>query len=176
MRDDQNNSTQRIVETVRLYLREALDTDAAFIVALLNEPGLVRYIGDRKVRTQDDARGYIAKLREHYQRHGFGLYTVVLKDSETPIGICGLLKRDALESPDIGFAFLSAYEGRGYAHEAASASLRHAADTLGITKVVAITMPDNQRSMRLLQRLGLKRDREVELPQPGDLSVLFVPQ
>lgn len=128
MSSDRKNPVRRIVETPRLYLREAHEDDAAFIVTLLNEPGFIRYIGDRKVRTLDDARGYIAKLREHYQRHGFGLYTVVLKDRETPIGICGLLKRDALESPDIGFAFLSAYEGHGYAYEAASASLRHAAE------------------------------------------------
>lgn len=164
-----------ILTAPNLHLREAGDSDAEFIVALLNEPAFIRYIGDRKVRTLDDARGYIGKLRDHYWRHGFGLYVVATNDGATPIGICGLLKREALDAPDIGFAFLRAYEGRGYAFEAAAAVLADARSRLGITRVLALTMPDNERSMRLLQRLGLRRDREVELPTPGDVSVLFVP-
>ncbi|NGY05696.1 GNAT family N-acetyltransferase [Solimonas terrae] len=164
-----------IIRSARLHLREAADGDADFIIALLNEPGFIRYIGDRRVRTPEDARGYIGKLRDHYWRHGYGLYVVVLDDSAAPIGICGLLRREALDAPDIGFAFLHGYEGQGYAFEAAAAVLADARARLRITRVLALTMPDNERSMRLLRRLGLKRDREVELPMPGDVSVLFVP-
>jgi RimJ/RimL family protein N-acetyltransferase len=163
-----------VPDTPRLHLREACDDDAGFIVALLNEPGFLRYIGDRQVRTPDDARGYIARLRAHYREHGFGLYVVALNDGRVPIGICGLLKRDALDAPDIGFAFLRAYERRGYAFEAAAAVLADARARLGIARVLAITALDNERSMHLLRKLGLRRDGEVALPQPGDVSALFV--
>jgi RimJ/RimL family protein N-acetyltransferase len=111
-----------LLETSRLELRRLSEDDAPFILALLNEPSFIRNIGDRGVRTIDDARGYIAQgPMASYARFGFGLYLVELREPRTPIGICGILKRDQLPDPDIGFAYLPAYWSKGCAREAAEA-------------------------------------------------------
>jgi RimJ/RimL family protein N-acetyltransferase len=146
----------KVLETERLVLRHLADGDAAFILRLLNEPSWLRFIGDRGVRTLDGARDYIARgPAASYERHGFGLYLVELRDGGTPAGICGLIKRDALEDADIGFAFLPEFWGRGYAHEAAAAVMEYTRDTLGLRRVVAVTDPDNGSSIRLLEKLGM---------------------
>lgn len=166
----------RVATSARLRLRHLDAGDEAFIIALLNEPGFLRYIGDRKVRTADDARRYIEDgVRASYRKHGYGLNAVERLDSGAPIGICGLLKRDELEAPDIGFAFLSGHEGQGYAYEAAVAALQHGRDVLGITRVIAIVSPDNARSIRLLHKLGLKQARLVRLNGHDKDAALFVP-
>ena len=145
-----------VLETERLILRWLSAEDAAFILELVNDPAWLRFIGDRGVRTLEDARGYILNGPvAMYQRVGFGLYLVELKHSATPIGICGLIERVGLEDIDIGFAFLPAFCGQGYAYEAASAIMTYAQDTVGLDRVVAITAPDNQRSITLLTKLGL---------------------
>jgi [ribosomal protein S5]-alanine N-acetyltransferase len=145
-----------MLETERLHLRLPADADAPFILAMVNDPDWLRYIGDRKVHNLEDARGYIAKgpLATH-ARHGHSLLLVALKDG-TPIGLCGLLRRDTLEQPDIGFAFLPQYRGQGYALEAAAAVLADGRDRLGLRRILAITSPDNSASGRLLQKLGLR--------------------
>ncbi|HEV2673161.1 MAG TPA: GNAT family N-acetyltransferase [Aliidongia sp.] len=149
-------------ETDRLILRELVVEDAPFIHALVNDPSWLRFIGDRNVRTFDDARSYILDGPiAMYQRLGFGLWLVELKDGGTPIGLCGLIKRDTLDHVDIGFAFSPVYRGQGYAMEAAQATLSHAAGDLGLTRVLAIVDPDNARSIRLLERLGLAFERMV---------------
>src|SRR3546814_2286719 len=107
MTDAVARSSHRILEAERLHLREAADRDAEFIVSRFNEPGFIHYIDDREVRTLDDARGYIGKLRDHYWRHGLGLYVVASNDTAAPMGICGLLKRDALDAPDAAIAMLA---------------------------------------------------------------------
>src|SRR5438552_2883098 len=137
-----------VLETERLRLRWLSAEDAAFMLELVNDPAWLRFIGDRGVRTLEDARGYILNGPvAMYRRVGFGLYLVELKQSRTPIGICGLIKRAGLEDVDIGFAFLPAFCGQGYAYESASAMIAYAQDTLGLYRVVAITAPDNQRSI-----------------------------
>ena len=145
-----------VLETERLILRWLSAEDAAFILELVNDPAWLQFIGDRGVRTLEDARGYILNGPvAMYHRVGFGLYMVELKQSATPIGICGLIERIGLEDIDIGFAFLPAFCGQGYAYESASAMMTYAQDTVGLNRVVAITAPDNQRSIRLLTKLGL---------------------
>ncbi|MEO7911537.1 MAG: GNAT family N-acetyltransferase [Roseiflexaceae bacterium] len=145
-----------VLETERLILRWLSADDAAFILELVNDPAWLRFIGDRGVRTLEDARDYILNGPvAMYRRTGFGLYLVELKQGATPIGMCGLIERVGLEDIDIGFAFLPAFCGQGYAYESASAMIRYAQDTLGLNRVVAIVDPDNQRSITLLTKLGL---------------------
>src|SRR5215217_7318070 len=140
-----------VLETERLRLRWLVAEDAPFILELVNDPDWLRFIGDRGVRTLEDARGYILNGPvAMYRRAGFGLYLVELKQSAMPIGMCGLIQRAGLADIDIGFAFLPTFGGQGYAYEAASAIMTYAQDTLGLNRVVAIAAPDNQRSIRLL--------------------------
>ncbi len=163
-----------IVETERLILRRFAEDDAEFALALLSEPPFLRYIGDKGVRTVDDARAYIRdQPLASYARHGFGLYVVELKETAAPIGMCGLLKRDALADPDLGFAFLSRFWSRGYALEAARATLEHARTGLGMSRVVAITTPDNEASIRLLTRLGFAFETLVRISEGAPELNLF---
>ncbi len=145
------------MRTERLILRRLTTDDATFIFELVNEPSFIQNIGDRNVRTQEDAVGYIQKgPMASYAQHGFGLYLVELKDSLIPIGISGVLKRETLEHPDIGFAFLPRFWGRGYAFESAAAVMTHARTVLGLNQIAAITSPDNERSIKLLEKLGFE--------------------
>ncbi len=155
-----------VLETERLALRRLTTDDAQFILELLNEPSFLRYIGDKGVRTNADACRYIETgPMASYERFGFGLYRVELKDSREPIGICGLLKRDSLPDADIGFALLPRYWSKGYAFESASAVLAHARDTLGLRRVLAITSPDNVASINLLEDLGFRFERVSRLAE-----------
>jgi RimJ/RimL family protein N-acetyltransferase len=163
-----------VLETERLILRWLSAEDAAFILELVNAPGWLRFIGDRGVRTLEDARGYILNGPvAMYRRVGFGLYMVELKQSATPIGICGLIKRVGLEDIDIGFAFLPAFCGQGYAYESASAMMKYAQGTFGLSRVVAITAPDNQRSITLLTKLGLSFEDMLRLGEDQPEVMLF---
>ena len=152
-----------IVESARLRLRHVGEDDAPFILDLLNDPGWLRYIGDRGVRTLDDARRYIAEgPRRMYADHGFGLFLVERKEDGVALGLCGLIRRDTLPDVDIGFALAEAFRGHGYAFEAAAATLRHAREAHKLTRVVAIAMPENAASTRLLERLGMRFERTIE--------------
>lgn len=163
-----------VLETDRLILRQATVDDGEFILELLNDPSWLRYIGDRNVRTLDDARDYISKsLVAMYERLGFGLYLTELKGEGLPIGICGLIKRDSLDDVDIGFAFLPKFRGAGYAFESASAVMEYGKSNFGLKRIVAITSPDNHDSARLLKKLGLKFERMVKLPGDSDEVSLF---
>ena len=163
-----------VLETERLVLRRLATSDAAFILELLNEPSFLRYVGDKGVRTLDDARIYVENTPlASYQKHGFGMYLTSLKDG-TPIGICGLVKRDTLLDVDVGFAFLPEYWSQGYAFESATAVLGHAKEDFGLTRIVAIVNPDNQRSIKLLERLGLMFERAVRLKAESTEILLHV--
>lgn len=143
----------------------ALD-DAAFFLRLLNEPSWLANIGDRGVRTLADAEGYIRNnIRAAYQAQGFGLYAVQLRSDPLPIGLCGLLKRDFLSSPDLGFALLPQHCGHGYATEAARAVLKHAQVELKIARLYAIVKSGNERSVRLLGQLGFRHEGPYQIPQ-----------
>ena len=151
------------LQTRRLVMRELDHGDAAFILELLNEPGFLRYIGDKGVRSLEEARNYLTKGPiESYRTHGFGLLAVCLPDA-TPLGICGLVKRDGLDDPDLGFAFLERHWGKGYAAESAAEVLHHARNVLKIGRIVAITSPDNQGSAAVLAKVGLRFERLIRL-------------
>jgi len=163
-----------VLETERLSLRELGPDDAAFILALLNEPPFLRFIGDRKVRTLADARGYIESGPvASYRRHGFGLYLVERKDGLVPVGICGLLQRDSLPDPDIGFAFRQEHWSQGYAGESAGAVLDHARTVLGLARILAVVDPDNARSIRVLTRLGMGFERTITWADDGHELALY---
>lgn len=162
------SSDVKILETDRLVVRQVTIDDAEFILGLLNEPSWLRFIGDKGVRTLDDARGYILSGPiESYGRFGFGLSMTLQKSDGARIGLCGLLKRDALPDVDIGFALLPAYWGKGYALEAAAAVLEHGGTTHGLRRIVAITNPDNERSIQLLEKLGMRQDGTVRISDAG---------
>jgi RimJ/RimL family protein N-acetyltransferase len=164
----------KVLETDRLILRWLSADDAAFILELVNDPAWLRFIGDRGVRTLADARAYILNGPvEMYRRAGFGLYMVELRQNATPIGMCGLIERAGLEDIDIGFAFLPAFYGQGYAYESASAIMQYGQDTVGLTRIVAITAPDNQRSIRLLTKLGLSFENMLRLGEDQPEVMLF---
>ena len=153
-----------VLETERLTLRRLSLDDAAFILELLNDPSFLRFIGDKGVRNLEDARRYILKGPiESYQQLGFGIYLVALKTSMVPIGMCGLVKRDALEDADIGFAFLPEFRSRGYAFESAAAVKDYGLSVLGLQRLLAITNKDNEGSIRVLEKIGMKFDRMIRL-------------
>jgi len=162
-----------VAETERLSIRRLTAEDAEFILDLLNQPSFLRYIGDKGVRTLDDAVSYLRTgPMLSYERFGFGLYRVSLKNGDEPIGICGLVKRDALDDVDVGFALLPAFWSQGYGFEAATAVIAHAR-RLGVGRLVAIVSPDNVPSIALLERLGMRFERMVRLTAEAAEIMLF---
>jgi RimJ/RimL family protein N-acetyltransferase len=153
-----------VIETPRLLLHRLTTGDADFILELLNEPSFLRFIGDKGVRSREDACQYVLNGPvASYARFGFGLYRVGLRETGEAIGICGLLKRDSLEDVDLGFAFLPRFWSKGFAFESAAAVLEHGKATWGLVRVLAVTSPDNEASMRLLARLGFGFERMARL-------------
>ena len=163
-----------ILQTSRLHLRRLRPEDAPFILRLLNEPSFIEFIGDRGVRTLEDATAYILNGPvASYQKHGFGLYLVEHKASGVPMGICGLLKRDTLEDVDVGYAFVPEFWGQGFALEAVAATLAHARESFGIRRIVAITNPDNYPSIGLLEKLGFGFEGIIRLGEGAPEVKLF---
>jgi RimJ/RimL family protein N-acetyltransferase len=161
-----------VLESARLQLRQLTFDDAPFILELLNEPGWLRFIGDKGVRNLEDACNYLRQgPMASYERFGFGLYAAVLKDDGTPVGMCGLLKRDTLPDVDIGFAFLQRHQGRGYAHEAAAAMIAHARQRLGLKRILAITTVDNHGSANVLEKIGMRFQSMVKSNGEADLRL-----
>lgn len=153
-----------VFETERLRLRHLTGDDAEFILRLLNEPSFIKNIGDRNVRTLVEAQAFtLNNYIASYQKHGFGLYLIELKQSGSAIGICGLVKRDALEHADIGYALLPEFAGQGYALEAAQSTVLYAHQTLGINRLFAVVNSDNLSSIRLLDKLGFKFEKMIRL-------------
>lgn len=152
----------QIATTQRLIIREFTLADAPFVLQMLQTPGWLQFIGDRGVRNLGDAERYIdVKFLQVYAALGFGMYAVALKESAELIGMAGLVKRDHLAHADLGFALLPEYEGRGIALEAASAVLEFARETLQLDPLLAIVMPENSRSIALLQKLGFVFEQEL---------------
>lgn len=157
---------ESIIISKRLYLRMLEVSDAHFVVSLLNQPDFKKHIGDRGVNSQDDARQYIKDKQLTYQAHGFCLMAVCLKESEQVIGMCGLLQRDNLAAPDIGYAYLPEYYRKGYGKEAAQAVLAHYAE---LPLVYALTSEGNVGSHRLLGSIGFEMVESSEHQQEGSL-------
>ena len=174
---------KKILETERTILREIVASDGEFILDLLNQPSFIKYIGDRNVRSVEQAREFIEhRYRQSYAENGFGLYTVELKSEiQNPkskiqnraIGICGFVKRDNLPGADIGFAFLPQFERQGYAFESASAVLEYGRETLKLERILAITSQDNESSGRLLKKLGFEFEGLIKLPSDTEELKLF---
>ncbi|MFS8086663.1 MAG: GNAT family N-acetyltransferase [Acidobacteriota bacterium] len=163
-----------ILETNRLRLRQLSVDDADFILKLLNEPSFIQNIGDRQVRTNEDAQVYVLNGPvASYEKHGFGLWLVETKESGAQIGICGLLKREVLEDADIGYALLPEFWSKGYALESASAVLSYARDQLGLKRVLAVVNANNQSSIRLLEKVGFKFERMVKLSEDAQEIKLY---
>jgi len=170
----QPSPVRTVARTDRLTLRWLHAGDAPFILELVNDPSWLRFIGNKGVHTLADAERYIENgPAASCARYGFGLNCVQLNATSAPIGICGLIKRDALPEVDLGFAFLPAFRGKGYAREAAEAALRHAADELGIARVLAIVSPDNAASTRLLASLGFGPEGVLPLHDEGKVLDVY---
>ncbi len=165
------------MKTARLVLRPFTLDDAAFIVELLNDPGWLRHIGDRKVRTQDDARAYLTHGPiAHATKHGFALAAVALQNDAAPIGMCGLIRREGLDDVDLGYALLPAYRGQGYAREAAAAWLACGFERFGLQRIVAITSVDNAASGKVLEAIGMRFERRMRVAGHEEDSLLYAAQ
>lgn len=163
-----------VLETERLVLRHLTLNDAPFILELLNDPSFLRFIGDRKVRSLQDARLYILHGPiASYEKNGFGLFLAFLKESGDPIGMCGLLKRETLPDVDIGFALMPASCRQGFASEAIAATLAFGRDHFSLKRILAITSPDNVASIRVLEKSGLKFEAMIEMPDDARDVKLF---
>ena len=163
-----------VLLTERLALYRFTLGDALFAMALVNDPSFVRYIGDKGVRTLEDARGYLEKGPiASYERHGFGLFKVVRRDDAEPIGMCGLLKRDTLDDVDLGYAFLPAFWSNGYALESVAGVIDYGRQRHLLTRVVAIVQPDNLSSIRVLERSGFSFERSIQLDPDAKPLQLF---
>ncbi len=158
------SNTTTLLQTENLIIRKLCADDAPFIFELVNMPSWLQYIGDRGVRTLRDAEQYIINgPMTSYEKFGFGLYLVALKDTLEPVGMCGLLKRDTLDDPDIGFAFLQKFTGRGYAFESAAEVLTYGKNVLGLPRILAITTKDNTSSIKLLGRLEFQFEKHITI-------------
>lgn len=163
----------QILQTERLSLREITADDAAFICGLYNEPSFHKYIGDKGINNIAAAQRYIAaNFTKSYSENGFGLWLVELTETKEPVGICGFVKREMFEFPDIGFAFRAEHERKGYGFESSKAVLRHGREHLKFTKVLAIATKDNAASGKLLEKLGFSLDGDLPMPN-GEILDLY---
>jgi RimJ/RimL family protein N-acetyltransferase len=164
----------KIIATERLLLRPFTLENSDFILELLNTERWIKYIGDRNVKTTEQAREYLENgPLKSYQTNGFGLSLVQLKANNKPIGMCGLIKRDYLDHPDIGFAFLPNYTGKGYAYEVAKRTIQYAMNELQKENILAITLPENSSSIRLLVKLGFKYDKNFITKDTNEELLLY---
>ena len=164
-----------VLQTERLVLRYFRVDDAEFVVRLLNEPSFIEHIGDKGVRTVEEANQYLLDgLMDSYERFGYGLNMVELKETGEPIGMCGLVRRDNLDDADIGYAFLEQYWSKGYARESAEAVLDHARNTLGLDRIVAIVTSGNHSSIKLLEKVGLTFEGMIRMSDDDEELEFFV--
>ena len=168
------------LETERLVLRPFTLADSDFIMELLNTEGYLKYIADRNIKSTEDAELYLQSgPLKSYAEYGFGLCKILLKarngeaDGGEAVGMCGLLWHDYLPSPDVGYALLPQYEGKGYGRESAEAVLRWGFEECGISTILAIVLPQNYGSVRLLERLGMKLQKTIIKPETGDELLLY---
>jgi RimJ/RimL family protein N-acetyltransferase len=163
-----------ILQTENLTVRQLNPGDVDFIVELLNTPGWLKYIGDRNVRTTEEAIAYLNNGPiKSYRENGFGLYHIAITESNIPIGMCGIIKRPTLADPDIGYALLPAYAGKGYAYEMANAVLQYAVNDLKLPALCAITLPINTSSVKLLGKLGFRDQGSYITPDTKETLLLF---
>ena len=162
------------IESERLFLRPLALEDGEFILQLLNTDGFIKYIGDRNVRTIEQAKDYLLNgPLKSYETNGFGLNLVELKTNRAPAGMCGLLKRDYLDHPDIGFAFLPEYTGKGYAYEIVKEIIYYGLNVLKMGKILAIVLPENSSSIKLLEKIGFRYEKNFISPDTNEELCLY---
>ncbi len=165
---------QIILKTERLLLRGLTLNDAAFMFELLNTKGWLKYIGDRNVKSVKAAENYLKeKVLIGNTLNGLGMLLVEKEVDRKPIGICGLVSREGLDAPDIGFAFLPEYTGKGYAYESAKPVLTFAKEELKAPKVQAITIKENTASIHLLEKLGMAFVKTIRIPNDEEELMLY---
>lgn len=153
------------LETERLLLRRVTLQDADVMLAIWNDPAFMRHVGDRGIRTLDQARDALAEgVLKLYEDFGYGPFCMILKSSDSAVGICGLFRRENLDHPDIGFAVLPQFCGLGLANEAANAVIKNAREKLGLEVLMAIVAPDNDASVSLIEKLGFCFSRGITMP------------
>ena len=162
------------LQTERLQLRWLTLDDAELMLAVWNDPAFVRFVGDRGIRTLDEARTTMQEgALKLFSDYGYGPFRMALADSDAPIGICGLFRRDGLDDPDIGFATLPEFCGNGYAFEAACAVMDHARDDLELPRLIAIVSPENEASVGLIRKLGLRFERMYRMDDDDDNVAIY---
>jgi RimJ/RimL family protein N-acetyltransferase len=166
----------QILETERMTLSELEAADAPFIFELLLSRGFVENIGDRGVRDLESATGYIERIRKSYADNGFGLWRCDLKATGESVGLSGLVKRDGLDHPDVGYAFLERFWGAGLATEGAAACLNHGLEALNLPVILAVTTPSNAGSQAVLRKIGMHDAGMIRLPGYDHDSSFFTTQ
>jgi [ribosomal protein S5]-alanine N-acetyltransferase len=165
---------QLYIETERLRIRALTIIDAGFMMQLMNTPSWIKNIGNRNVNDPTTASNYIANnIINSYHINGFGLFLVVVKKDNQSAGICGIVKREGLTIPDLGFAMLPKYEGKGIATEASKAVVQYAKETLQLSQLAGITKPDNIASIRVLEKVGMEFKEKIQLPQDANMFSLY---
>jgi RimJ/RimL family protein N-acetyltransferase len=162
------------IYTERLRLDRMTEDDAGLALAIWNDPAFIRHVTDRGIRTLDEARDAMREgMLKLWAEHGYGPYRISLRDEEEAMGLCGLFKRENLEDPDIGYSMLPDFCGKGYATEAARAVAAHARDHMNLARIIAIVSPDNPRSIRLLEKLGMSPEGTVRMPDEDEDILLY---
>ena len=167
-------ANELLLETERLSLRWLTLDDADLLLAVWNDPAFVRHVGDRGIRTIEETRSAMQEGAFHlYETYGYGPYRIALKDTDVAVGLCGLFRRDNLEIADIGYAVLPEHCGKGYAHEASMAVIDYARDVLGMQQLCSIVSPNNDASVHLIRKLGLRFERMHRLPDEEEDVCLY---
>jgi len=162
------------LQSKNIVLREVCLSDDEFILELINQPAWKKYISDHSIDTLDQTRDYIeSRLIAQYRLHGYGLWVVESNDEKTPIGLCGLIKRDYLDYVDLGFGFIPRYWGKSFAYEASVMCLDYAFNVIKSDRVLAVTVPENGNSINLLDRLGFKYKNEISLAGKNEILSLY---
>jgi RimJ/RimL family protein N-acetyltransferase len=162
-------NADKIYETERLIIRPMSLEDGDFILDLYNRPKFIQYIGDRHIKTVSDAENYITnRFLPQFERLGYGNYLILTKEGNHKIGGVGIFEREGLDVVDIGFSLLDEYEGKGYAYEAALKVKSIGMDDFGLKKLSAITTKDNFSSQKLIEKLGLKFQKYVTIPDDNE--------
>lgn len=161
------------LQTERLYLRRLTEDDAHFVYELLNSPGWLQYIGDRGITSLEKAKEYIVEKYYPSYDNGLGNYCLVRKEDNIAVGTCGLYQRANLEYPDIGFALLPEFFGKGYAYESAKSLLEYALNQLKLPKVYGFTLPTNEASKKLLIKIGLHENGNINFEDDPEELLLF---
>lgn len=159
-----------ILETNRLLLRELASDDAEDFYRLNLNPNVIRYTGNSSFKSIEEAREFLENYKD-YQVNGYGRWAVILKDSNQFLGWCGLKFGEMENETDIGFRFFEEEWNKGYATESANACLHYGFAKLNLKRIIGRAMKENKASIKVLQKIGLKYEKEAELD--GKPAVIY---